>query len=137
MEPVRVLFVDDKPGTRNEGFCVDGQVSPRPPPRKFVRKVISDGQIVSTCVACQTVFPSATPTDLRTAEAAHECGRKGFVTALAPCNVNLFERKLLERADRTFIESHCKRCGQILLGKTIFGDLLEQEQQHMVQCGQA
>src|SRR5664280_3221712 len=106
MEPVRVLFVDDKPGTRNEGFCVDGQVSPHPPPRQFVRKVIPDGQIVSTCVACQTVFASDTPTDLRTAEAAHECGRKGFVTVLQPCNGNLFERKLLERADRTFIESH-------------------------------
>ena len=137
MEPVRVLFVDDKPGTRNERFCVDGQLGLHSPPRQFVRKVIPNGLIVSTCVACQTVFPSATPTDLRIAEAAHECRRRGFVTVLQPCNGNLFERKLLERADRTFIESHCKRCGQILLGKTIFGDLLDQEQQHMVQCGQA
>jgi hypothetical protein len=49
----------------------------------------------------------------------------------------LFERKLLELADGTSIESRCKHCGQILLGKAIFGDLLEQEQQHMDQCGRA
>jgi hypothetical protein len=47
----------------------------------------------------------------------------------------LFERRLLERTDGTLIESRCRHCGQILLGKAIFGDLLEQEQQHMLQCG--
>ena len=50
-------------------------------------------------------------------------------------NQILFERKLLERTDRTLIESRCKYCGQVLLGKAIFGDLLEQEQQHTDQCG--
>ena len=45
-----------------------------------------------------------------------------------------FERKLSEQGGRTLIESHCKLCGQILLGTAIFGDLLEQEKQHMVQC---
>ena len=50
-------------------------------------------------------------------------------------NQILFERKLLERTDGTLIESRCKHCGQILLGKAIFGDLLEQEQQHTDQGG--
>jgi hypothetical protein len=45
-----------------------------------------------------------------------------------------FERKLSEQGGRTLIESHCKLCGQILLGKTIFGDLLEQEQEHFRIC---
>ena len=49
-------------------------------------------------------------------------------------NQILFERKLRERTDGTLIESRCKHCGQILLGKAIFGDLLEQEQQHTDQC---
>jgi hypothetical protein len=49
-------------------------------------------------------------------------------------NQILFERKLRERTDGTLIESRCKYCGQILLGKAIFGDLLEQEQQHTDQC---
>jgi hypothetical protein len=52
-------------------------------------------------------------------------------------NQTLFERKLLERAEGTLIESRCKHCGQILLGKAIFGDLLEQEQQHTDQCVRA
>jgi hypothetical protein len=60
---------------------------------------------------------------------------KGLVRTGEPSDGNLFERKLLERADGTLIESHCKRCGQILLGKAIFGDLLEQEQQHRFHCG--
>ena len=45
-----------------------------------------------------------------------------------------FERKLREQDGRTLIESHCKLCGQILRGTTIFGDLLEQEQQHAIKC---
>jgi hypothetical protein len=49
-------------------------------------------------------------------------------------NQTLFERKLLVRAEGRLIESRCKHCGQILLGKAIFGDLLEQEQQHTDQC---
>jgi hypothetical protein len=49
---------------------------------------------------------------------------------------NQFERKLCEQGGRTLIESHCKLCGKILLGTAIFGDLLEQEQQHAVKCGQ-
>jgi hypothetical protein len=49
-------------------------------------------------------------------------------------NQILFERKLRERTDGTLIESRCKYCGQVLLGKAIFGDLLEQEQQHTDQC---
>ena len=115
---------------------MDGQSGPHPPPRKFVRKVIPNGLIVSTCFACQSVFASATPTDLRMAEAAHKCRDRGLVTAVGPNDGNLFERKLLELADGTSIESRCKHCGQILLGKAIFGDLLEQEQQHTVKCGQ-
>jgi hypothetical protein len=47
-----------------------------------------------------------------------------------------FERKLCEQGGRTLIESHCKLCGKILLGTAIFGDLLEQEQQHALKCGQ-
>jgi len=75
------------------------------------------------------------PTDARTAEAAHKGASKGSVRMVESSKEALFERKLLERADGTLIESRCKHCGQILLGKAIFGDLLEQEQQHMVHCG--
>ena len=46
----------------------------------------------------------------------------------------LFERKLVEKADRTMIESRCKRCGHVLVGTAIFGDLLEQEQIHFETC---
>ena len=116
---------------------MDGQSGSHPPPQKFVRKVIPNGLIVSTCSACQAVFASATPTDLWMAEEAHKCRGRGSVTAVEPSDGNLFERKLLERTDGTLIESRCKYCGQILLGKAIFGDLLEQEQQHMDQCGRA
>jgi len=111
---------------------VVGQLGTLPPPQKFVREVNPNGLIVSTCFACQAVFASATPTDVRRAEAAHN-GRG--VTMVEPSDGNLFERKLLERADGTLIESRCKHCGQILLGKAIFGDLLEQEQQHRFHCG--
>jgi len=45
-----------------------------------------------------------------------------------------FERKLVEQGGRTLIESHCKLCGKILLGTAIFGDLLEQEQEHFRIC---
>jgi hypothetical protein len=45
-----------------------------------------------------------------------------------------FERKLCERSGKTLIESHCKQCGQILMGTAIFGDLLEQEQEHFRSC---
>ena len=45
-----------------------------------------------------------------------------------------FERKLCEQSGRTLIESHCKRCGKVLLGTAIFGDLLEQEQEHSRIC---
>jgi hypothetical protein len=76
-----------------------------------------------------------TLTDVRMSEAAYECRGKGIVTTVEASDENLFERKLLERADGTLIESRCKHCGQILLGKAIFGDLLEQEQQHMLHCG--
>jgi hypothetical protein len=107
---------------------LDGQSGPHPSPRKFVRKVIPNGLIVSTCFACQTVFASATPTDLRMAEAAHKCTDRGLATTVGPNDGNLFERKLLELADGMSIESRCKLCGQILLGKAIFEDLLEQEQ---------
>ena len=115
---------------------MDGQSGSHPPPQKFVRKVIPNGLIVSTCSACQAVFASATPTDLWMAEEAHKCRGRGSVTAVEPSDGNLFERKLREQADGTLIESCCKHCGQILLGKAIFGDLLEQEQQHAVKCGQ-
>jgi hypothetical protein len=113
---------------------VVGQLGTLPPPQKFVREVNPNGLIVSTCFACQTVFASTTPTDSRMAEAAHKCRGRGLVTAVEPSNGNLFERNLCEQGGRTLIESHCKRCGQILLGTAIFGDLLEQEQQHTNQC---
>jgi hypothetical protein len=46
---------------------------------------------------------------------------------------DLFERKLREQVDRVLIESRCKQCGIILLGTAVFGDLLEQERQHIDQ----
>jgi len=99
-------------------------------------KVWATGEIhmvtVNSILLKDVVFEFDTPTDVRRAEAAHN-GRG--VTMVEPSDGNLFERKLLERADGTLIESRCKHCGQILLGKAIFGDLLEQEQQHRFHCG--
>jgi hypothetical protein len=50
---------------------------------------------------------------------------------------NQFERKLCEQSGRTLIESRCKQCGEILVGSSIFNDLLEQEAGHLAQCAQA
>jgi hypothetical protein len=47
---------------------------------------------------------------------------------------SLFKRKLCEQGERTLIESRCERCGEILRGSAIFGDLRDQEQQHAAQC---
>jgi hypothetical protein len=102
-------------------------------------KVWATGEIhtitVNSILLKDVVLEFDTPTDVRMAEAAHKGKGRVLVTTVEPSDGNLFERKLLERADGTLIESRCKHCGQILLGKAIFGDLLEQEQQHMVDCG--
>jgi len=102
-------------------------------------KVWATGEVhmvtVNSILLKDVVLEFDTPTDVRMAEAAHKGKGRGLVTTVEPSDGNLFERKLLERADGTLIESRCKHCGQILLGKTIFGDLLEQEQQHLVHCG--
>jgi hypothetical protein len=90
---------------------------------------------VNSILLKDVVLEFDTVTDAKMAEAAHEYGGKGIAAAIEPSDGNLFERRLLERTDGTLIESRCKHCGQILLGKAIFGDLLEQEQQHMLQCG--
>jgi len=100
-------------------------------------KVWATGEIhtitVNSILLKDVVLEFDAPTEM--AEAAHEGKGRGLVTIVEPSDENLFERKLLERTDGTLIESRCKHCGQILLGKAIFGDLLEQEQQHMLHCG--
>ena len=101
-------------------------------------KVWATGEIhtitVNSILLKDVVLEFDPVTDAKMAEAAHECGGKGIAAAIEPSDGNLFERRLLERADGTLIESRCKHCGQILLGKAIFGDLLEQEQQHRFHC---
>jgi hypothetical protein len=99
-------------------------------------KVWATGEIhtitVNSILLKDVVLEFDAPTEM--AEAAHEGKGRGLVTIVEPSDENLFERKLLERTDGTLIESRCKHCGQILLGKAIFGDLLEQEQQHRFHC---
>ena len=113
---------------------MDGQAGSHPPPRKFAHEVTPNGLIMSTCLICQRSFASATPSDLRVAEAAHKCGGRKLAKAVKLDTESQFERKLCEQSGKTLIESHCKRCGHILLGAAVFGDLLEQEQ-HALKCG--
>lgn len=101
-------------------------------------KVWATGEIhtitANSILLKDVVLEFDTPADVGMAGVAHEFKGRGLVATVEPSGGNLFERKLLERADGTLIESRCKRCGQILLGKAIFGDLLEQEQQHRFHC---
>lgn len=54
--------------------------------------------------------------------------------AAEPDAESQFERKLVKHSERMLIESHCKHCGHILLGTAVFGDLLEQEEEHFRIC---
>lgn len=49
---------------------------------------------------------------------------------------NQFQRSLREQSGRTLIESHCKQCGEILVGSVIYDDidLLGQERRHAARC---
>ena len=100
----------------------------------FNRVVSSNGLLLSTCLSCQKIYASPTPSGLRLAEASHRCSKLDITDPAATAEMNLFERKLREQPEETLIESHCKRCGCILIGRAIFGDLAEQEQRHTLQC---
>ncbi len=99
----------------------------------FNRVVSSNGLLLSTCLSCQKIYASPTPSGLRLAEASHRCSNAD-VQGGGNAESKLFERKIREQPEETLIESHCKRCGCILVGRAIFGDLAEQEQRHTLQC---
>jgi len=105
-------------------------------PLAFVHHHRPNGLIISTCSSCQKIIASPDVPHLKLAEQVHRCAGKPKArpTFLAVDVTELFERKLVEKADRTMIESRCKRCGHVLVGTAIFGDLLEQEQIHFETC---
>jgi hypothetical protein len=61
-----------------KGSVLDAQFSLRIPPRTFVREVIPNGLIMSTCLTCTTVLASPTAAVLEMAETAHTCRRLGY-----------------------------------------------------------
>ena len=60
-----------------KGSVLDAQSRLRIPPRAFVREVMPNGLIMSTCLICTTVQASPTAAVLEIAEAAHECKETG------------------------------------------------------------
>jgi hypothetical protein len=61
-----------------KGSVLDTQFSLCTPPRTFVREVIPNGLIMSTCLTCTTVLASPTAAVLEVAETAHTCRRLGY-----------------------------------------------------------
>ena len=106
------------------------------PPRAFVHHRSPNGLIISTCSSCQKIVASPDMPHLKLAEQLHTCAEtpKARATVFGVDVAKLFERKLREKSGRTMIESRCKRCGHILVGTAIYGDILEQEQAHFRGC---
>ena len=108
----------------------------RTPLHAFAHRYSSNGLIISTCLICQKTSASPDMPHLRMAENSHSCSgaRKPRETVCGLDITDLFERKLRQTSDRTLIESRCKRCGHVLLGTAVFGDLSEQEAEHFRIC---
>ena len=60
-----------------KGSVLDTQFSLCTPPRTFVREVIPNGLIMSTCLTCTAVLASPMAAVLEVAEAAHKCKEIG------------------------------------------------------------
>ena len=113
------------------GICGSGT-----PPPAFVHRYSPNGLIISTCLSCQKIIASPGIPHLNLAEKSHTCAgtSKARATVFGVNVAELFERKLSEKSGRTMIESRCKGCGHVLVGTAIFGDILEQEQEHFRGC---